>query len=322
MDRALRQVSSYLVLCARATWAALRRPAWQRRLSWAGAGFYGLLLIFVAILVYRERAVIYQYLLTADLSMLLVVAFWYMLDLLICMAGWILILKQLGDSSRLVDHVRIYCLANASRRLPGTLWYIGGRAVLYERIGTGPQIVLLASGLEAIMMLISGALLAVPVLALILPGLLWLWLTIAGIVLLVVLNPVVLRRILARSVHGWTTTKVRVGHVYGWLAVYALAWVLGGIVLFSVLRIFEPVPFWRLPYVTGSWTLAGTVSYLMLFLPSNFGVTETSLIVLLTPVVSAAVAALAAVSIRIIVTLLDLLVGGAAGLLFRLFNPR
>jgi len=48
------------------------------------------------------------------------------------------------------------------------------------------------------------------------------------------------------------------------------------------------------------------------FLPSGFGVTEATLTALLYPVVPAGVAALTAISVRLIGTLMDVVFGGVA----------
>jgi uncharacterized membrane protein YbhN (UPF0104 family) len=100
--------------------------------------------------------------------------------------------------------------------------------------------------------------------------------------------------------------------VYGWLLLDILAWVLGGLILYGVIEIFEPVALSAAPIVVAAWTVSATVAMLTFFLPSGFGVMELSLAALLAPVVSPGMAVLAAVAVRFIVTALDVVFGSVA----------
>ncbi len=291
------------------------RPGWQRWGSWAGAGLTGLCLAIVGIIAYRERGALTQYVQAADVIHLLGALGWYTADLAIYVVAWASILNRLGNRVRLLDHVRIFCLSNAAKRLPGTLWYIGGRAVLYRRAGVPVRLVLIASGIEAALIWLSGMLIAIPFLMAIKPDLVGLWAGVGVVLVLVVLNPRVLRWGAARAARGETPPPVELRDVYLWIALYAAGWVMGGILLFSVLAMFQPLSPGQLPAVVGIWALSGVLSMLTMVLPSSLGVMEITLTTLLSAMVPTGLAVLVALSVRGLTTVLDLLWGGLAALL-------
>jgi len=82
--------------------------------------------------------------------------------------------------------------------------------------------------------------------------------------------------------------------------------------LFAIVNVYQPLPLAAIPATIGAWTIACTISMLVFFLPSNFGITEVTMVALLSGLVPIAVAVLAALSARILATLLDLVWGGVA----------
>jgi hypothetical protein len=85
-----------------------------------------------------------------------------------------------------------------------------------------------------------------------------------------------------------------------WLAYYILTWVVGAMVLFSLLNLLYPVPFSELITVIGIWSLAGSISLAGALTISIIGVREISLTLLLTILVPAPIALLVAILIRVV----------------------
>ena len=56
----------------------------------------------------------------------------YGLALALAALAWARIMRALGSSVALSEHVRVYYVTNLARRLPGVLWYVVGRVALYE----------------------------------------------------------------------------------------------------------------------------------------------------------------------------------------------
>ena len=269
-------------------------------------------LAFVGYVVYRERDVLITHLLRANARQLLAVVAWYVADLAIFIGGWASIMAGLGGRLSLARHARIFCLANAAKRLPGTLWYIGGRAALYGRAGIPSRTVVVASAVEGALIWLAGLAICVPFLMVALPDRRWVWLGAGGLVLAGLLNPRTLRWVLQRATRDGGGTVISLPQVYGWLLLYMAGWAVGGILLFAILTIFQVPTLDHLPTVIGTWTVAGTASMLTIFLPSGFGITEVTITALLGRLVPAGVAVLAALSARLLITLLDVIVGSLA----------
>lgn len=290
-------------------WRNLSR---RRLLSVAGLLLTAVCLAFVGYIVYREREVLVTHLLRADARQLLAVVAWYLVDLAIFIWGWAAIMAGMGGRISLIRHARIFCLANAAKRLPGTLWYIGGRAALYSRAGIPSRAVVVASAVEGALIWLSGLAIAVPFLMVALPDRRWVWLGVGGLLLAGLLNPRTLQWILHRVTRDGAVSTISLPQVYGWLLLYLAGWAVGGVLLFAILAIFQAPALNDLPSVIGAWAVAGTASMLTFFLPSGFGVTEVTITALLGRLVPAGVAVLAALSARVLITLLDVIVGSLA----------
>jgi hypothetical protein len=273
------------------------------------------LLAGLGFLVYRQRDTLGNYLASANPTQLLSVFGWYTVDLMIFFGVWVAILQKLGGRTDLVNHFRIFCLANAARRLPGTLWYVGGRAALYKQSNIPAKTVVIASGIEVVVIWCSGILVALALVFVTRPEYVWPWSAVALLLLIAVLNPKVLRWGLMRASPEWQPGRSGLLHVYMWILGAAVGWFVGGLFLFAILTVYQSLPLTAIPVTIGAWTIAGTISMLVFFLPSNFGVTEVTLVALLSGLVPTAVAVLTALSARILATLLDLVWGGVALLL-------
>ena len=293
----------------------LQTRAWLRLGTLVGVALAIALLAGLGFLVYRERDTLGNYLAAANPVQLLSVIAWYTIDLLIYFAVWVAILQKLGGRTDILNHFRIYCLANAARRLPGTLWYVGGRAVLYKQSDIPAKTVVIASGIEVVVIWCSGILVALPLVLVTRPEYVWPWSVVALGVLAAILNPRALRWALLRASPEWQPGRSGLIHVYLWILGAAVGWFVGGLFLFAILAVYQPLPLAAIPSTIGAWTIAGTISMLVFFLPSNFGITEVTLVALLSGLVPSAVAVLAALSARILATLLDLVWGGVALLL-------
>lgn len=293
----------------KARWHNLNQRRW---LSVVGGLLAAACLIFLGYIVYRERDVLVTHLLHADARQLLAVAAWYMVDLAIFIGGWAAIMAGMGGRLSLLHHTRIFCLANAAKRLPGTLWYIGGRAALYSRAGIPSRTVVVASAVEGALIWLSGLAISVPFLMVALPERRWIWLGVGGVLLLGLLNPRTLRWVLRRATKDGAASTISSAQVYGWLVLYLAGWAVGGILLSAILAIFQAAPLQQLPAIIGTWAVAGTASMLTFFLPSGFGVTEVTITALLGRLAPAGVAVLAALSARILITLLDVIIGSLA----------
>jgi hypothetical protein len=230
---------------------------------------------------------------------------WYLASLAAIVAGWVALMRHFAPGVSWRTHVRIYCVTLATRRLPGTLWYIGGRLVLYRREGISRALISIASSVEYAVIIVSGALVGLVLLpaAAGIPGATAGALVLAG--LMVLFSPRLVAW-LARRIGRPLPVAIRLHDVLGWLLALVVMWLCGGMMLFEIIRSFAPLPFDRVVYVIGAWALAGTLGALTFALPSSFGVGDISLAFLLARIMPPAAAGTIAVATRFLGLIFEL----------------
>jgi hypothetical protein len=225
----------------------------------------------------------------------------YTLELGLATLGWNSITARLAGLSDLRKNLRIYWTANLGKLLPGTVWYIAGRAYLYEQEGIAKAVTAMNSLLELVLLVLAGAVVSLSFLPFLATPQ---WLK----------NPLILVAIIALGlllVHPWTISAIwrRVGRAerpkslrwrdtLTWLAIYAGVWVGGGLVLYGAINAFYPLPPTYLPQVIGVWALSELTTYVSLVSPSGLGIREVALSVLLGYYVPAPIAVVVALAVR------------------------
>jgi glycosyltransferase 2 family protein len=234
----------------------------------------------------------------------------YSIALALAILGWGRVLQALGSSSPWAEHIRVYCVTNLARRLPGVLWYVVGRLVLYEPRHVSKVAVSVGSALELFLTGLSG---------LVLGMLLW-----PGIVK-EVLNPYLLATLFSLSllaihpkVVGYIFNRLEAlrnrdsrivlsyRQMLGWFLLYTAIWLSGGLVIFGLIQSLSPVPLDLLIPTIGAWSLSGMISVLAAVLPVGFGLRELALGLLLANFLPEGVAIVVAILARLLLTLYEL----------------
>lgn len=225
--------------------------------------------------------------------------------------GWGLILGGLSGFWGWLDHTRIYCVAQVARRLPGTYWYMLGRVMMYERLGVGRGVTTLAGGVELAITCVGGLLVMLVTWPLVLgarsasP----LWFVLALLVLAALLNPPAVRWIVRKlSPHS---PAVRYRHIMLWSLIYALIWVLGGLILFTIAdAVYPALTVEALPALVGIWATAGMAAMtLFSFLPFGLGAAELTIAALMGGLLPPAEALFVAFALRAVLTIAELIFG-------------
>jgi uncharacterized membrane protein YbhN (UPF0104 family) len=242
-----------------------------------------------------------------DYRMVGVSLVFFSLNLLAVVFGWGQLVDRLsGQSLTYREHLHVYASTNLSKRLPGSFWYIAGRAVQYDRLAVSARITSLASILEYVLLVISStaaSLLLFPSmvssLAVSLPILA------AGMAVgLVVIHPRIIRGILKR-LRQPTDIHLTYRHLFQSLCWYVSGWLLGGGMFFGIIRVLHPLPLSSLPAIMGFWCVSGAVSMITFFSPSGLGFREISLSVLLASQMPPPTAVAAAILARFILILFE-----------------
>ena len=239
----------------------------------------------------------------------------YLLDLLV--AGWVWagIMNRLGARLPFGRHLRYFCLSLLARRIPGTIWYIASRAALYRQDGVSAKDSSVASGIEAgvaTLAAIMGSLLfGLPILT---QFAFSAWgLAIALLISLVLVDPRMVAWILKRL--GSDAEQFKYRDLFKWLTGYLLAWIIGGFMLWLTANGITEVEPQYIPLFIGSWSLISLVASMFFFSPSNMGVTEVGLTLMLALAVPTSIAALIAIVARLLFTTFEIGVTGGLILL-------
>lgn len=232
----------------------------------------------------------------------------YSIALGLAVLVWGRIINRLAGRRSWLGHIRIYCTTILAQRLPGVLWHVAGRMMLYGQDGVGKTVISVSSGLELALIVISGlivSLLTWPLLASTNLENPW-WLLIGLVGGLVVVHPRIVNLILRRlGADGFSERQLSYWDILNWLAIYVLIWLLGGIILYSIINVIYPLPANLLPGVIGAWSLSGVVATVSTFSPFGFGIREISLTLLLSPFLPTGIAAVVAILARLLLTLYE-----------------
>ncbi|MEZ4735763.1 MAG: hypothetical protein R3E79_52400 [Caldilineaceae bacterium] len=265
--------------------------------------------VILGSLLYRERDLLlhHQWQLDPQLLVSAFLVFWA--GLLIATGTWANLMRRLGSSLPYTTHIDHYCISQLAKRLPGTLWYLAGRTYLYKQDGESLRLVTFASSIELFITLLSGSLTSLLFAGYSLsaqtPFPLWGWVLLSAIGLLL-LHPKPLHYLLQRF-KIVETPRLQYWQLLGWVVLYSLIWVIGGAVLYLVSNTVTTISLSHLPYFIGSWSVVGTLSILVFFLPSNLGFTEVGLSLLLATVIPSSLAVVVAVANRIFLLLCELI---------------
>ncbi len=272
------------------------------------------------ILVYswRSKDQLIPYLQSAQLGNLLMVMVYYLLALFLAVAGWAVIMGSFEKNISIWTHIRIYLVTLAARRIPGTIWYIGGRMLLYKKIGVSQVKTASASSVELIVSVIADCLIG----ALLLPfGLnlhqvYYLPLAIASLVGIFLIIPKNLAKFM-NHINRPLPQKIKLWQPIMWVLMRCGLVIFGGLMIAQMLGVFYHLDENLILVVIGARAISGAASLLTYFLPSSFGVSDISLIALMTTIVPVSLATLLAVSIRILTTFFEVVFGGIFYIILR-----
>ena len=241
----------------------------------------------------------------------------FTIALLVVALIWSWIMNVTGSKLPLLMHLRIYLVSHLARRLPGTVWYVASRVVLYgqEGIRTRPVV---ASGVELLVMMVSGIIISLVFATSIITnyGVGLGWFAVLSIVGIGLLHPKTIRVLLKKTKVEFPQS-IQMLQVVQWITAYIVVWVLGGLVLFGVTNIVFDIDWMFLPYLIGCWSLVGVVSTSLFFLPSNLGVTEVGLSLLLSRIVPSPIAVVIALLVRLLLIAFEIFWAGIVFVLER-----
>jgi hypothetical protein len=221
--------------------------------------------------------------------------------------SWVTIMGMLDAPLNSWTHTRLYSLSNLPKRIPGPMWYIGSRTMLYKAQGVPHSRTLIGTALETVGLILAGlvtyvAFVAVSPLAadlrLLTPG------VIAALAVVLLIWHVswvnrLIHWLASRSGGDWNLILTR-RQLITLMSGYAVAWIGGGIVLYVLTRGVVSTPLSEIPFFVGCWAGAGVVSVVAQFVVGNMGLRELALATLLSTTLPIPTAVLISILFRVL----------------------
>lgn len=238
---------------------------------------------------------------------LIAVLIFFLIDLVVATWGWHLLTVRLANYNNFRQSTKICWSSNLAKRVPTPIWYIAGRALMYEKEGVSKRTTSLLGGLELVFFFVSGVITAVITLPFYaLPPEIASQKTqlIATLILIPITlafaNPRLLEAIWQKISKEKLTHRLTWQDTLYWLFIYILAWVFGAFVFFSTINFVYPLAWSHFPQILGIWSLSSAISLAGTLTISIIGLREISLALLLVPLLPAPVILIVAIGIRLV----------------------
>jgi uncharacterized membrane protein YbhN (UPF0104 family) len=266
---------------------------------------------FIAWKIWEARDALIPYIHRVNYAYFFGVFIGYIASLVASIIGWSTIMHRLDKSISWFKHAQIFTLTLFWRRLPGTIWYVGGRMFLYNQLGVPNRTILLASGLELTLAIVTGGLIGLVFLmpfGINIPSQIIILLIIVAIIIILVLHPKALKLVFKQD--DLTPKEIiRPRDILVWSSIYIVMWIFGGFMLGQLVAAFNSIELAYAYKFIGVWALAGTAGLLTFFLPSTFGATEVTITALLAQTMPLPLAGVIAILTRILTTVFEIVLG-------------
>ncbi len=284
-------------------WHGFARNKWK----WLGWVLTSITFVYVTLLLIKNWGYIqhidWQHYMFAIVAASII----YLFSLLLQLFVWLRLLSQYHSIGW--QDVHIYMRTVMLRQLPGGIFHWVGRGAMYKSTtAVSPQIIFYASLLDWCLILVT----ALGVFSLFSSG----------------LTPILRWTLFSFSValmlifsRMWFSSRQGGRFLFEgvfWSLAYCGSWFLGGVILYLLMQASESSQV-SLTTAVLVWVLAGGISALVIITPTGLGIRELSLVFLLQPFMSASLAVLLALMLRLLFILSDLLWGAIGGLLTRPF---
>lgn len=291
---------------------AIRRVSQKRDLRLVAALVVtGGSFLFLGFGLYRDWQELAQYEWSIDYRYLLAASAIYPLPFLLMASVWSQVIGRLGGFSDYCGNLQIYCYSGLIKYIPGTFWYVLGRAYFYEKKGIAKSLTALGSLWELALAAFSGLVVYLPltmysrqVYAGPLNYLLLLLAPLGFIVLYPSGFSAALKYFFKKRAEN--ISRIRRLDSLVWIALYAFAWLLGGLAFYLQANMIFPVPWAHLPAVASFLVISGVISHLAFFIPAGLGIREVSLSLLLSAYVPFGVAVVVALVFRLWMTVSEI----------------
>jgi hypothetical protein len=257
-------------------------------------------------MVYREKELLFSYNWHVHWEYLLIAFILYTLNFILVNYVWMDIVRTFGIHVSFIKHLQNYSIANLMKRLPGTVWYVAWRAQTYKEDGISPKVTSIASGIELGILAVSCLLVSLSLTFSLFLKYQISAVSIVAVCLLIVvfLNPRTLKWLLKKIVK--VDYEVNYQDILKWILIYVVTRFVGGGILFCISSFINVLDPQYLFFVIGVQSLIGVLSLILLFSPTNLGLSEVGISFLLSTIMPSFLAVITAVASRVVVILFEI----------------
>ncbi|WP_322793424.1 hypothetical protein [Bellilinea sp.] len=267
---------------------------------------FGLFTIGILIILFlREKNAIWEFEWKIRVLPLLGTFIIFSINIMLMGFVWSKILGYLGFNLDWKIHYRTYWISNFLKRIPGTIWYVVGRMKLYESRGIPKRLTTIASGIEYALLLISSFVVGFTfALEKIIEQSQYIPIAIGIFTLsLVIVNPRTIQWILRITKTDAESPNYKT--LLEWFFIYVLIWFGNGLILFLIINTILNIKITELLFIIGSVAFVNLVSSALFFAPSNFGIGEVTLSLMLSVILPSSISVLVAIIARLLLTIYD-----------------
>lgn len=225
--------------------------------------------------------------------------------------SWHTLLRTIGITLPFRTNLRIFSLSAFPRHIPGFVWYISSRSLLYKEENIGAAKIVTASAvdiillaltgfLSALMLLVSGVGLSQEISAVRTAA----YIAVPILLLLIISIPLVNRLLPYFLKRRGVTDIPQVNQAILVLTLLAMfiAWAGGGLILFVLAQAIYPLSWSYYPAMIGAWGAAGAVSLTIGIGIQGLGIREITLSAILSLIMPPVIAIILAVVFRLVLT--------------------
>ena len=230
--------------------------------------------------------------------------------------AWHTVLRSIGVDLPFRTNLRIFSLSALPRHIPGFVWYISSRTLLYKEEDIGAARIVTASAADIILLALTGYL---STLMLFVSGIgisqeisnvrTAAYIAIPLLVLLIISVPLV-NRFLPYFLKRRGVSEIpqinQVSLVITLLLMF-FAWAGGGLILFVLSQAIYPLGWSMYPAMIGAWGAAGAVSLTIGIGIQGLGIREITLSAILSLIMPPLIAIIVAISFRLVLTVGELI---------------
>jgi hypothetical protein len=227
-------------------------------------------------------------------------------------AAWHKLVQALGIRESFRTNLRMYSLSTLPRHIPGFVWFVSSRTLLYQDLGIPSAVTVAATIAETGLLVLTGFIIAISSLVFGLDSLSGFPAIriVSGLALFFLILLVASTSKLNKILYTYLSRKnvEKIPQLNQKELIWSLIWMFvawsgGGLLLFILSRAIIPVQWSLLPALIGMWGIAGAVSMSIGIGIQGMGIREVTLGALLTTIFPPLVAIVLTIAFRLVLTI-------------------